>query len=97
MSTEEEASKPAAPAADAGAATTSEPEKNGDADGRKQQRRDDRKKDETPIEDLFDLSQPIPRVRTVYIVDAARNSVAGYIFSRYHASATNVLLLEGKI
>ena len=38
---------------------------NGDADKKKGGKREERKKDETPIEELYDLTQPIPKVRSV--------------------------------
>jgi len=36
---------------------------NGDADKKKGGKREERKRDETPIEELYDLSQTIPKVR----------------------------------
>jgi hypothetical protein len=73
--TEEATTAVPAEAATKGKGRKGGPPANGDAaaggdHGEKGKRKFNNKRDEKPIEELFDLSQPIPKVRLFFTVDA---------------------------
>ena len=56
--------------------TAAAPTTNGDTK-KPPREREERKRDETPVEELYDLTQPIPRVRYLICVTFLRGSFCG--------------------